>query len=127
MTEIPYAPGPPCSQCGEYESVMSLQNMATWETTRLCMNCGPGFLRAIADMMDGPDESGPDPEPSDEPVPAATTGAGTGGQDDGEELIAEPGAEREDRPWPAVTKVVKSTHGHRTPRAATGEAGGNNA
>ena len=50
---IPEADGPLCDLCQAEPAVASLMNLADWSRVKLGVNCASGFLRSVADSMDG--------------------------------------------------------------------------
>lgn len=113
-------PGPPCDGCGVEPAAMSLLSYGDYSQVKVGVDCAPNFLRQIADSIDGGSSATP---PESEPVDplAADTLEGAlaqeaaelGAQDDGE-----PGSAADH--WASTRNVVRSTHGHRTPKGATG-------
>lgn len=113
--------GPPCDICGAEPGIASLMNYTDYSQVRFGPACGPAFLRSIAAAMAGE----PEPEPVIEPDPPAaeqvqqwteqTAALDVGDHDD----APEQGSARDH--WASTTNVRRSTHGHRTPRGATGK------
>lgn len=136
MAEDYHVPGPACQLCERFEAIGSVQNLADWSTTRFCGECGPGYLRAMADAIDGgtpaaPETAGGEGEgeqlaaldsPGAETCPmcgATVEVADIQGhvemhaaEQAGETDNAEPGSARDH--WASTTHVRRSTHGHRT-------------
>jgi hypothetical protein len=118
---IDMPPGPPCDVCGELPAVLSLLNFADYQQLKLCGNDAPNVMRGIADSMDGRQTAEPAPELAADPeladdVPtdeAAAAGAAAAAAED------ELGSAADH--WASTKNVHRSTHGHRTPRGATGK------
>lgn len=114
-------PGPPCDVCEDEPAVLSLLNYADYQQLKLGANCAPDVMRGIADGMDGRQTAGSGGESDAGPHAGEESQAGTTGApesvlpDDG----SEEGSARDH--WASTTNVRRSTHGHRSPRGATGK------
>lgn len=146
MTDAYVVPGPACNLCGVAEAIGSMQNLSDYSTVRFCGECGPVYLRAMADAIEGV-EPGAQAEPVDplaadtlegrvaaetETCPVCSAAveladipahvemhAAESADDQGE---GEPGSARDH--WASTTHVRRSTHGHRTTkRPAPGPKG----
>lgn len=137
---VPEPTWPPCDLCGQEESIASIMMLATYETTRFGPGCLPGFLRSVADQVDGaapaaPPPDGPvsdsaAPQPAGDaelpPCPACGQQVAAGDAqahiqahlESGEIVVDAPeqGSARDH--WASTTNVRRSTHGHRKPRGA---------
>lgn len=119
MTEM-QAAGPPCDICEQEPAVASLMNYADYSQMKLGTNCAPAFLRSVAAAISGE----PEPEPATAAELAAELAAAT--PDPVGAVLDAQGAQGEQETgsaaehWAATQKVVRSTHGHRTPRASSG-------
>lgn len=119
MTEIPTAAGPPCDICEQEPAVASLMNYADYSQMKLGQNCAPAFLRSVAAALAGE----PEPEPPTAAELADALNAATpdpvGAVLDAQGAQATPEDGSQAEHWAATQKVVRSTHGHRTPRASS--------
>jgi hypothetical protein len=117
---IDIPPGPACDGCGEEGAIMSLLNYADYSQIKVGLNCAPDFLRSIADGMDGKSTAEPatEPEPEPEPESKMTPEEWSAVVATLPDVEDEPGSARDH--WASTTNVRRSTHGHRTPKGATG-------
>ena len=118
--EIPVPEGPPCDFCTEWPAVGSLMNLADYTTQKFCASCGAQFLLGIVQAMSGADAVAPPPDPTAAPSagPNAAPADGSASTSPGSPDDDEPGSAAGH--WASTKHVVKSTHGHRTARGASG-------
>lgn len=114
-------PGPPCDVCEAEPARMSLLDYGDYSQLKIGVNCAPNVLRGIADAMDGKttaEPSGqtaePDPKSSSDSAADDQGSTSTDAESDSEE-----GSARDH--WASTANVRRSTHGHRSPRGATGK------
>lgn len=119
MTEMTMPAGPPCDICEDEPAVASLMNYSDYSQMRLGTNCAPAFLHSVARAIGGE----PEPEPPTAAELAAELAAATpdpvGAVLDAQGAAAEGETGSQAEHWAATQKVVRSTHGHRTPRASS--------
>jgi hypothetical protein len=109
----PEIQGPVCDLCGQEEAIGSIMSLADYATIKFGPACVLSFLRSYADQIE---QAGTDAAPggpvSDAADPlAADTLEGALAAEAAAQ--AQPGAESAGRPDPMVSRVVRSTHGHR--------------
>lgn len=129
-----------CDICDQYVALGSLMQFGDYSQTRFCGNCAPDFLRSVAAMVAGetepaacavcdklvPDEWVPDHaafhalERSAEQAAADQASWQPAGGDDDPAAAAAATEDADAKPdhWAGTKTVKRSTHGHRTPRAA---------
>jgi len=146
MTEIPTAPGPPCDLCGEEPAILSLMNFADYSQIKVGAACASTFLRGVAGQIDGNTEDTVTCANCNQAIPVAEwpdhatthrdrvyvlTCPVCGSKDeypnaetDQYSCGHEPRSGPDGKPDLGVSKVVRSTHGNRRPRAAAARTQG---
>jgi len=118
--DIPVPEGPPCDFCMEWPAVGSLMNLADYTTQKFCASCGATFLLGIVQAMSGVEVTAPAPD-AVEPATAeqaAHDAALTVAMEADRQGDDDTGSAADH--WASTQNVVRSTHGHRKAKGATG-------